>query len=296
MPNLNYASEYSRALANAYPYLSYFGDIWASPLSTQYKPGNGKTVYIPSMSVTGARAVNRDSIDGNFQRNYENDWEPFTLDMDREWDTLADPMDIQETNMVGSIANITRTFNETQKVPEMDAYLAAKLASAASAAGNADTTVLTKDNILTIWDGYLAQLTNARVPRDHVTCKVTPEVYALLKQAAGITRFVDAGGSGNTVDRRVGNLDGVIIREVPKDLMMTEYNFAQGWKATDAAKQINMLLADVHAVVAPVMYDTAMTSAPTAQSKGKWLYFERYYYGAKVLKNRTAGVIANVAA
>jgi hypothetical protein len=36
-----------------------------------------------------------------------------------------------------------------------------------------------------------------------------------------------------------------------------------------------------------------MVSAPTAQSKGKYLYYERYYYGAKVLAQRTGGVIVN---
>ncbi len=293
---VNYASEYGRALANAYPYLSYFGDIWASPMSEMYKPGHGKTMYIPSMSVSGARPADRDSLTGQFTRNWNNALVPFTLEQDREWDTLVDPMDIDETNMVASIANISRTFNEQQKIPEMDAYLAAKIATIASDNGNADTTVLTKDNILTVWDGYLAKLTNARVPRDRVTCKVTPEVYVLLKQAAGITRFIDVGGTGNTVDRRVGNLDGVTIREVPKDLMMTKYDFSNGWAPTADAKQINMEMVDIMAIAAPVKHETAMTSAPTAQSKGKWLYYERYYYGATALAERKAGVIANVAA
>ena len=31
---LNYAVEYSAALANAYPYLSYFSQIWAAPIPT----------------------------------------------------------------------------------------------------------------------------------------------------------------------------------------------------------------------------------------------------------------------
>ena len=39
--------------------------------------------------------------------------------MDREWDTLIDPMDIAETGDVATIANITRVFNETQKVPKI---------------------------------------------------------------------------------------------------------------------------------------------------------------------------------
>lgn len=114
---INYAVDYARELANAYPYLSYFSEIYAGPNSNKYKPVNGKTVMIPSMTVSGARAVNRDTISGVFNRNFNNEYQPMEMRMDREWDTLVDPMDIQETNMVVTIANITKTFNEFQKVP-----------------------------------------------------------------------------------------------------------------------------------------------------------------------------------
>lgn len=117
--NVNYAADYSRALANAYPYLSYFGNIWASPNSALYRPGMGKTMYIPSLSVSGSVAVNRDQINGVFNRNWNNELQPVTLEMDREWSTLVDPMDIEETNDVATIANITRTFNELQKIPRI---------------------------------------------------------------------------------------------------------------------------------------------------------------------------------
>ncbi len=293
---VNYASEYGRALANAYPYLSYFGDIWASPMSEMYKPGHGKTMYIPSMSVSGARPADRDNLTGQFTRNWNNALVPFTLEQDREWDTLVDPMDIDETNMVASIANISRTFNEQQKIPEMDAYLAAKIATIASDNGNADTTVLTAENILAKWDAYRAQLVNARVPLNRVTCKMTPECYNLLKNAAGITRFVDLSGNDGNLNRKIARMDEIVIREVPKDLMMTKYDFSNGWALAEDAKQINMEMVDIMAIAAPVKHETAMTSAPTAQSKGKWLYYERYYYGATALEERKAGVIANVAA
>ena len=117
--NVNYAADYSRALANAYPYLTYFGPIWAANNSNLYKPGMGKPMYIPRLEVAGARAVNRNQITGTFNRNWNNALQPVTLDMDREWDTLIDPVDIDETNMVATIANITRTFNEFQKTPRV---------------------------------------------------------------------------------------------------------------------------------------------------------------------------------
>ena len=290
--DVNYAAEYSRALSNAYPYKSYFGAIWGANNSNLYKPGMGKTMYIPSMTVKGSRAVNRDQITGAFERNWNNELTPVTLQMDREWDTLVDPMDIDETNDVATIANITRTFNELQKIPEMDAFLAAKLASFVT---TPDTTTLTAANILEKWDGYLAAMTDARVNRDRVEAYMTPAVYKLLKEAAGITRFLDVGNGIRGVDRNVARLDGVNITEVPSDLMKTAFDFTEGFAPATGAKGINLILVDPMAVAAPVKYETSMMSAPTAQSKGKYLYYERYYYGAFAMPNRAAGFVANVA-
>lgn len=117
--DVNYAAEYSQALANAYPYLSYFAAIWASPNSARYRTGMGKTMYIPSITTSGAVDVNRNQITGTFNRNWNNAWQAVELQMDREWNTLIDPMDITETNAVATIANVTRAFVELQKVPKI---------------------------------------------------------------------------------------------------------------------------------------------------------------------------------
>lgn len=289
---VNYAAQYGRELANAYPYLSYYGDLWNAGESQRFKPLQGKTVYIPSMNTTGARAANRAQIDGVFNRNFSLDWESHELQMDREWDTLVDPLDIMETNEVATIANVTKTFNEFQKIPEQDAYMSSKLAGFAAGFGGIDATTLTAANILTQWDNALAYMTDQRVNRDRVRCKVIPAIYKLLKEAAGMTRFIDVTGGIRNVDRNIGKLDGVLIEEIPSDMMQSEYDFTNGWAAAAGASQIGMLLYDSMSIAAPIIYDTAMISAPTAQSKGKYLYYERYYYDVFCLKNRNAGVFA----
>lgn len=291
---VNYAVEYARELANAYPYLSYFNEIWNGPNSTRYRPVNGKTVMIPSMTTSGARAVNRDQIDGVFNRNWNNDFQPATLQMDREWDTLVDPMDISETNMVATIANITQTFNQFQKISEMDSFASSSIAQAAQGFGSVDATTLTADNILTTWDGYLAYMVNQRVNRDQLVAYMTPDAYKYLKEAAGITRFIQADTGIRNVDRNVGRLDGVTIKEVPADMMMTAYDYTVGWEVAEGARQINMILINPMSLCAPVVYDTSMMSAPSAQSKGKWLYYERYYYGLFALNQRLPGIFANI--
>ena len=296
MPGINYAMQYGRELANAYPYLSHYGDLWNGGESQRFKPLMGKTVYIPSMKTTGARAANRDQITGTFNRNFAVDWEAHELSMDREWDTLVDPLDVMETNEVATIANVTKTFNEFQKIPEQDAYMSSKLAGFAQGFGGINSTTLTAANILGYWDDALAYMTDQRVNRDRVRAKVIPSIYKLLKEAAGITRFIDVTGGIRNVDRNVGKLDGVLIEEIPSDLMQTAYDFSDGWAAAVGASQIGMILYDSMSIAAPIVYDTAMISAPSAQSKGKYLYYERYYYDVFCLMQRQAGVFAFVGA
>ena len=293
--NVNYAAEYSQALAQAYPYLSYFAAIWASENSNRYRSGMGKTMYIPSITAKGAHDTNRDQITGTFNRNWNNEYQAVELQMDREWDTLVDPMDMTETNDVANLANVTRVFVESQKIPEMDAFLASKLAGYASAFGGVSTESLTSSTILAEWDKAIEYMTNQRINRDRVEGYMTPACYKLLKQATGMTRFIEVTNGIRDVDRNIARLDGVRITEVPADMMKTAYTFTEGWAVdTATAQQINFILVDPLAVAAPIKYETAMMSPPTAQNKGKYLYYERYYYGAFILDQRQAGVYAHL--
>ena len=161
--------------------------------------------------------------------------------------------------------------------------------------GGISTTALTAANILDLWDDALVYLTNQRVNRDRVRCKMIPAVYKLLKQAAGLTRFIEVTGGIQNVDRNIAKLDGVNIMEVPADMMQDQYDFSQGWATVSGSKQIFMLFYDVASIAAPIIYDTSMMSAPTAQSKGKYLYYERYYYDAFSIAERQAGFFAFMA-
>ena len=292
---INYAEQYGRALQTAYSYLSYYADLWNQGESERFRLLNGKTVYIPIMTTSGARAANRDQITGVFNRNFNIDWQAMTLTMDREWDTLIDPLDQVESNDVATIANVTRVFNEMQKVPEMDAYMSMKLAGFAGAFGGTSTESLTSATILAEWDKALEYMTNQRVNRDRVRCKIIPAAYKLLKQATGMTRFIEVTNGIRDVDRNIARLDGVMVEEVPADMMKTAYTFTSGWAIdTDHAQQINFLLYDPDSIAAPIVYDVAMMSPGSAQTKGKDVYYERYYYDVFQLEQRKAGVYAHL--
>ena len=155
---INYATEYQRALEQAFPYALYFGALYNTPNNGRFRWLNGKTIEIPSISVTGRVDSTRDTI-ATAARNYDNSWTPLTLENERKWSTLVHPRDVQQTNQVTTISNITRVFNEEQKFPEMDAYTVSKIYADWTASGEkANTEPLTEENILTVYDKMLEEM------------------------------------------------------------------------------------------------------------------------------------------
>ena len=235
--NLNYATEYLSELSQWFPRVLMFGDLYATPNNNRYRWTGAKTIEIPSIRTSGRTNGDRDAI-GTAQRNYDNAWEPKTLTRHRQWSTLVHPKDIDETNYVASIGNITQVFNETQKFPEMDAYTISKIyadwsdSEVVDENGNtmeADTTVLTVDNILSVFDSLMLKMDNARVPVTGRILYVTNEVNVILKNAEKISRSMDITSGPNGIDRRVNRLDEVTIKPVPAELMKTVYDFTEGW-------------------------------------------------------------------
>lgn len=288
---LNYAEEYSQALANAYPQQLHFAALRSTENDERYTFLNAKTIHIPILSTTGRTNASRDEITG-FSRNFENDWEDKTLTFHREWSTLAHPMDIDETNQVASIVNITRTFNEQQKFPEMDDYLVSKLHSDwVEAGGVDDTTEITVTNVLEIFDTMMMNMDEDDVPATGRILYVTPKIHKILKSAEKIARSIVVDGTNDEeINRLISNLDGVQLEKVPAKHMKTAYNFTVGSKVGASAKQIHMFLAHPSCVITPEKYDFVGLSAPDAKSKGKWLYYEESYGDVFILNKRIAGL------
>ena len=290
MAPLNYATEYSRALSQAFPYVLNFGALYNTPNNNVYRWVNAKTIEIPSISTSGRVDSDRDSIE-TAQRNYNNAWETKTLTNQRKWSTLVHPMDVDQTNLVTTIANITRVFNEEQKFPEMDAYTVSKIYTDWVALGNTpDTTAITTANALAIFDKLMLNMDNAMVPANGRICYVTNEVKYILKEAEKMTRTIDVQDNNNTINRIVNRLDEVEVIGVPAVLMKTKYNFSNGWKATPDAGQINMFLVHPAAVLTPVSYTFSQLDQPSAGSEGKYIYFEESFEDVFIL-NKKAGAI-----
>lgn len=283
MAALNYAEQYSRELAQAYPNVLNFGRLWSTKNTSKYKIIDSKTIKIPTISTKGRVAGNRDTI-GSFTRNFDNAWETKTLENHRQWQTLVHPQDVNQTNMVASIANVTRVMNEEQKFPEMDAYLISKLYALKNAKEtiNPESSELTVDTILSKFDVLMDKMDEARVPQAGRILYVDTFTKTLIDNAIAISRANGATG----ITRAVTRLEEVDVISVPSFLMKTEYTFTEGYQADGGAKDIAMLLVHPSAVLPVVSYEFAQMQAPSALTQGKYVYFEESFEDVFILDKK----------
>lgn len=307
---LNYAQQYQKALANAFPYSLYFGDLWNQTSQGNYRWVDEKTIQIPRLTTTGRVNADRDTI-AQASRNYDNSWETKTLENQRKWSTLVHPKDIDQTNQVASIVNITKTFNEFQKFPEMDAYLISKLYSRWTTAvvtekytaHTADETDIAKagspsgvdgDKVLEVFDKFMLEMDNKRVPLTGRRLYVTNEVKTALKAVASVQKRWDVQSGATNLNRAVETIDGVIVRAVPAELMKTMYNFTTGWEPSTSADQINMFMVHPAAIITPISYTFAQLEAPSALSEGKYVYYEESFEDCFILNNLADALQFNI--
>lgn len=290
MAALNYASQYAQALAQAYPYVLNFGKLYTTENNGRYRWNGSKTVEIPSIKVGGRVDSNRDTV-STASRNYDNAWEPKTLSNQRKWSTLVHPSDIDQTNQVTSIQNITKVMNEEEKFPEMDAYCVSKIYADWTALGHvAETVILTIENVLQTFDKLMKNMTKKRVSPNGRILYVTPDVDELLKNAKDVSRSFSVQGENAVINRTIKSLDQVEVVVVPPELMATVYNFTNGWVPGSTAKQIKMFLVHPNAVITPVSYQFSQLDPPSAGSEGKWVYFEESFEDVFILNKKSDAI------
>lgn len=279
---INYAQKYAKELANAYPHVLYFGRLWSNENATKYRFVDAKTIQIPTLKVGGRGNGNRDAI-GAFSRNYSNNWETKTLKNHRNWQTLVHPKDIDETNQVLSISNITKVFNETQKFPEMDAYTVSELFKLKNVKEEAVEEEVTCINALDIFDRLMDEMDEARVPVAGRVLYVDTFTKTILDNAKETMRF---NGETN-IRRAVTRIDEVEIIPVPTSLMKTAYDFTEeGFAVNGEAKDIAMILLHPSVILPVVSYDFAQLQAPSALTQGKYVYFEESFEDIFILNER----------
>lgn len=279
MAVLEYATLFSNVLRELYGQELTCFDLFQSNSDIQIV--NGKDIKIPKLSVSGYKDHTRGA--GGFNSGtYSNGYETKTLDHDRDIEFAIDPMDIDETNLVVSIANVQKRFEKTQAIPELDCYTYSKLYAEAKRVGSIiKTETLTAANILSDFDNNLEAFSEAGVPLDRVIMYCTPKYNKLLKNADGIQRTLEISSAKN-IDRRVRSLDDIgKIKEVPSARLKTLFNFTNGCVPDSTAKQIDYILVDPEAQVSRNKYSYIKVFTPGTDSRtaDNYMYQNRRFNG-----------------
>lgn len=262
----------------------------------QVKFLNAQTIKLPRMTVSGYKDHTR--TPGFNSGTLSNDWEPKKLEHDRDIEFFVDPMDIDETNLTLSVANIQNTFETEQAIPEKDSYRFSKLhAELTKYTGRIDSTVITAANFLEVFDTEMAIMDEAGVPEEGRVLYVTPSMRKIVKEAEGIQRMMTVT-TPSTINRKVHSLDDVAIKMVPAARMKTKYDFTDGCVAASGAEQINWILIHTSCVVARDKYSYIKLFTPGTDSRTAdgYLYQNRNYGDLFLLEKKVEGCSMNVTA
>lgn len=292
---INYATAYQLGLQQRYSAngLLYSQRLWNSPSNSLIKFTGAKTVKLPKLLITSGRKDRNRRTITTAEANYSNDWETYELKNERYWSTLVDPSDVDETNQTVSIANITKVYNDEEKIPEMDKQMFSSLYDRKVTLSGEDsikTLELTTANILDVFDTLMTDMDEAEVPGEGRVLYLTPTVRKILKEAEGISRSLSVQSNNGTIDRRVMRLDEVEILPVPSARFKTLYDFTDGAKDAEGAQQISMMLIHIPCMAAPQKYDFVALDAPSAKTAGNWLYYEQSYDDVLLFETKADGV------
>ena len=290
----DYAETFTNLLQQKYAKELCSDELTKSNLSVRFI--NAQTIKLPRMSLSGYKDHTRTL--GFNSGVMSNDWEAKKLSHDRDIEFWIDPMDIDETNLTLSVANIQNTFETEQAIPEKDCYRFSKLHSELTTfSGRINSTVITAANFLEAFDEEMAIMDEAGVPEEGRILYVTPAINKIVKEAEGLQRVMSVT-TPSSVNRNVHSLDNVIIKMVPAARMKTKYNFTEGCIVAADAKQINWILIHTSCVVCRDKYSYIKLFTPGTDSRTAdgYLYQNRNYGDLFLLEKKVEGCSMNVSA
>ena len=298
MNTINYATQFQADIMQKYS-----RELLTADLTTQNVTFlNANTIKIPFLSVGGYKNHSRNG--GFNSQDVEKKDMIKTLAFDRDVELFVDSMDVDESNQTVSAANVTNVFVTEHAIPETDAYRLSKLYADFVASGDdnpagvIDKTVITKENVLSVFDGYMTAMDEDEVPEDGRILYVTPAISDMIKNAVGVSRNLNVGNAADSaINRAINALDNVKIVKIPSGRMKTAYNFEDGFVPAVGAKQMNMILVHPRSVIACDKHSYIRLWPEGTHTKGDgWLYQNRKYGDLFVVNTRKNGIKINTEA
>ena len=281
---LNYAEQWSPELLE----ILIQGTLTSPFITQNVRWLDAKTFHFTQMSTSGYKNHSRN---GGWNRGEFNQTDvPFTVTHDRDVEFLVDKADVDETNATASIQNISRTFEQTQAVPETDALFFSKVAAKAKELeGYHSSTAIgefTAENTFSKLKSMLAAGKLRRYKaRGSLIMYVRSEIMDNLENSKEFTRKIEMtqiaeGGLG--IETRVTDIDGVPVMEVIDDERFYDsFNWEPangGFEPAAGAHKLNVLIACGETCKTVPKINSIYFFAPGAHTEGDgYLYQNRAF-------------------
>jgi hypothetical protein len=264
-------------------YLPYVDEIFATEskkdlLTNQDFSWDGaSTVKVYKASTSGMNDYGRTGpATGNWSRygaiaGLEATTESMTLTRDRSFTFAIDKLDEDETQQQLSAASALARQLRQVVVPEVDAWVYAKMCTGAGQKPTALT--LTASNLYGAIIAGTNALDNEEVPDTQRVLLVTPDTYLLMKQSEDIVMEPDVGNA-RRLKGVIGNLDGMTVIRVPAGRLPEAFGF---------------MIAHPSATVAPTKLADYRTHKDPPGISGS-LVEGRINYDAFVLENKAKAI------
>lgn len=291
---INYAEKYERELIKTYIEGSY-----AAPfITTNVDWLDAKTFHFTQLSVGGYKAHD---ITGGWNRQAAVEADvPFTLTQDRDVEFFLDKREVDESNQTATIENVSNQFEETQAVPEKDAYFFSKVAAVATQAGLKSSTARNTYTVANIYTKFVQFISKVKRYRNKgLVIYAAPELMDLLALSSELSHSMDVTQiveGGKAVQTRVTRIDGVpIVEVIDDDRFYSEFDFADGYAPEEGAYKINMLAATPLTTKMVPKISSIYFFAPGEHTEGDgYLYQNRAFYDTFVFPNGKDGKIDSV--
>ena len=247
----------------------------------------GDEVKIPTMTTSGLADYDRDNgfVQGGITLKYNT----YKMTQDRGRTFQIDRMDVDESGFVATSANLIKTFQTQQVIPEIDSYRYSTIADIAIKANQSEAIALTADNALTKIREHIRAVQDIVGDDVPLILTMSTKTRALIEDASKIGKSIDvANFKQGGMNFKVKSLDESVIRIAPSVRLKTKYEVldgktsgqeAGGLKAAADAKDINWIITPARVPIAISKTDKLRVFEPdTNQKADAWKIDYRKYH------------------
>ncbi len=245
----------------------------------------GKSFTLRTISTSGLKNHTRGK--GYNEGTVTDSKKVYTMGQDRDVEFFIDRQDVDETNQELAMANISNVFITEHVQPELDAYRFSTMVKAAQGTGQVGSTKLTKSNVYGAIKDAIMPL--RKYGPQNIVGFVSSDTMNKLEQSTAFTRTItDQNVAGTALNSRIASIDGIQLIEIwDGSRFMSDYDFSDGFKATESAENIDFMFVSKPSVIQVVKENAVYLFAPGEHTEGDgYLYQNRLYHDLFVLESQ----------